>query len=99
MASMRQRPGIRYFKADGLDIYDTFRAADAAADYVRRHRKPAFLHLRTVRLYGHAGADVATSYLPREEVERDEANDPLLHSARLLAEEGALVPHHAWCPE
>jgi len=94
-ASMRQRPGIRYFKADGLDIYDTFRAAGEAADYIRRTRKPAFLHLRTVRLYGHAGADVATSYLPREEVERDEANDPLLHSARLLAQEGALAPEDA----
>jgi 2-oxoisovalerate dehydrogenase E1 component len=93
--SMRHRPGIRYFKADGLDIYDTFRVAGAAADYVRRHRKPAFLHLRTVRLYGHAGADVATSYLPREEVERDEANDPLLHSARLLAAAGALTPEDA----
>jgi 2-oxoisovalerate dehydrogenase E1 component len=93
--SMRHRPGIRYFKADGLDIYDTFRVAGEAADYIRRHRKPAFLHLRTVRLYGHAGADVATSYLPREEVERDEANDPLLHSARLLAEAGALTPEDA----
>ena len=30
-----------------------------------RRRKPAFLHLRTVRLYGHAGADVATTYLPQ----------------------------------
>ncbi|MGR3708700.1 MAG: thiamine pyrophosphate-dependent dehydrogenase E1 component subunit alpha, partial [Alterinioella nitratireducens] len=93
--SMRHRPGIRYFKADGLDMFDTFRAAREAAEYTRRHRKPAFLHLRTVRLYGHAGADVATSYLPREEVERDEANDPLLHSARLLAEEGALAPEDA----
>ncbi|MAX72295.1 MAG: MFS transporter [Nioella sp.] len=93
--SMRHRPGIRYFKADGLDMFDTYRAAREAAEYTRRHRKPAFLHLRTVRLYGHAGADVATSYLPREEVERDEANDPLLHSARLLAEEGALAPEDA----
>ncbi|WP_095590419.1 thiamine pyrophosphate-dependent enzyme [Actibacterium ureilyticum] len=94
-ASFAQRPGIRYFHADGLNIYETYAVARAAADYVRTQRKPAFLHLRTVRLYGHAGADVATSYLPRAEVEADEANDPLLHSARLLAATGALAPDAA----
>jgi 2-oxoisovalerate dehydrogenase E1 component len=93
--SMRHRPGIKYFQADGLDIYAAFTAAKQAADYVRRHRKPAFLHLRTVRLYGHAGADVATSYLPKAEVEADEANDPLLHTARLLDQAGALKPSEA----
>lgn len=85
-ASMQNRPGIAYFEADGLDIFDAFAVASEAAEYVRTKRKPAFLHLATVRLYGHAGADVATSYLPRAEVEADEANDPLLHSARLLIE-------------
>lgn len=94
-ASMRHRPGIRYFAADGLDIYETFAAAREAANYVRRRRKPAFLHLRMVRLYGHAGADVATSYLSKAEVEADEANDPLLHSVRLMSEAGALTPAEA----
>ena len=94
-ASLRQRPGLRYFSANGLDIYATHEAARAAADFVRTHRKPAVLHLRTVRLYGHAGADVATSYLPRQEVEADEANDPLLHSVRLLHQAGAMTPDEA----
>ncbi|MDW3224831.1 MAG: thiamine pyrophosphate-dependent enzyme [Paracoccaceae bacterium] len=85
-ASMQHRPGIAYFEADGLDIFDAFAVASEAAEYVRTKRKPAFLHLTTIRLYGHAGADVVTSYLPRAEVEADEANDPLLHSARLLIE-------------
>jgi len=66
-----------------------------AARYVRTRRKPAFLHLRTVRLYGHAGADVATSYLPKREVEADEANDPLLHTVRLLKQANALEPAKA----
>jgi len=94
-AGFAQRPGLKYFACDGLDLYDTYSAACAAADYVRRHRKPAFLHVRTVRLYGHAGADVATSYLPIAEVEADEANDPLLHSVRLLRDAGALAPGDA----
>ncbi|WP_170582810.1 dehydrogenase E1 component subunit alpha/beta [Ruegeria arenilitoris] len=94
-ASMEYRPGIRYFQANGLDIYETFAVAQQAAEYVRTRRKPAFLHLKTVRLYGHAGADVPTTYLSRAEVEADEANDPLLHSVRLLDQAGALSPEQA----
>ncbi len=91
-ATFSARPGLKYFKADGLDLYDTFRVASEAAAYVRDRRKPAFLHIRTIRLYGHAGADVPTTYLPREEVEAEEANDPLLHSVRLLDQAGVLTP-------
>ncbi|MEL0438437.1 dehydrogenase E1 component subunit alpha/beta [Phycobacter sp. K97] len=94
-SSMAGRPGIKYFKTDGLDLFEAYATALEAADYVRTRRKPAFLHLRTVRLYGHAGADVPTTYLAKAEVEADEANDPLLHSARLLAEAGALEPQEA----
>ncbi len=83
-ASLQHRPGLAYFEGDGLDLWQAFDATRAAAEHVRRTRKPAVLHLRTVRLYGHAGADVATTYLPRAEVEADEASDPLLHSARGL---------------
>jgi 2-oxoisovalerate dehydrogenase E1 component len=86
-ATMSARPGLKYFEADGLDLYAAFAAAQEAAHWVRTHRKPAFLHLRTVRLYGHAGPDIVTSYLPRAEVEADEAHDPLLYAA------GSLIRH------
>ncbi|MGC1503108.1 MAG: thiamine pyrophosphate-dependent enzyme [Sulfitobacter sp.] len=94
-ATMSARPGLKYFEADGLDIFAAVKAAKEAADWVRTHRKPAFLHLRTVRLYGHAGPDVVTSYLPRAEVEADEAHDPLLYSARGLVASGAATAAQA----
>ncbi|HOZ32150.1 MAG TPA: thiamine pyrophosphate-dependent enzyme [Tabrizicola sp.] len=94
-ATFSQRPGLKYFKADGLDLYDTYRVAADAAAYVRTRRKPAFLHLRTIRLYGHAGADMPTTYLPKEEVEAEEAQDPLLHSVRLLDQSGVMTPDQA----
>ncbi len=94
-ATFASRPALKYFACDGLDLYDTYATGLAAADYVRTRRKPAFLHVRTLRLYGHAGADMPTTYLPREEVEADEANDPLLHSVRLLGQAGALTPRDA----
>ncbi|NQY59268.1 thiamine pyrophosphate-dependent enzyme [Cognatishimia sp.] len=91
-ANFQNRPGIKYFHCNGLDIFETYRVAQEAADYVRSQRKPALLHVKTIRLYGHAGADVATSYLPKAEVEAQEANDPLLHSVRLLSERDAAAP-------
>ncbi|WP_323042187.1 dehydrogenase E1 component subunit alpha/beta [Gemmobacter sp.] len=94
-ATFSARPGLKYFKADGLDLYETHAVAKEAADWVRRRRKPAFLHLRTVRLYGHAGADLPTTYMAKDLVEAEEANDPLLHSVRLMAEAGALDPAEA----
>lgn len=90
-----RRPGLKYFSADGLDLYEAYRVSQEAAAYVRDRRKPAFLHLRTIRLYGHAGADMPTTYLSREEVESEEAQDPLLHSVRLLDAAGVLSPEQA----
>lgn len=94
-ASFANRPGLKYFSCDGLDIFDTYKVASEAADYARRRRKPVFLHMRTVRLYGHAGADVPTSYLSKAQVEAEEANDPLLHSVRLLDASKAMEPSEA----
>jgi len=94
-ANFSSRPGLRYFKADGLDFYDAFKVAQEAADFVRRRKKPAVLHIRTIRLYGHAGADVPTTYLPREEVEAEEAQDPLLHMVRLMDQAGVMPPAQA----
>jgi 2-oxoisovalerate dehydrogenase E1 component len=94
-ANFQARPGLAYFAADGLDFYDAYNVAVQAADLVRNRRKPAVLHLRTVRLYGHAGADVPTTYLSREEVEADEANDPLLHAMRLMDVAGVMAPDQA----
>jgi 2-oxoisovalerate dehydrogenase E1 component len=94
-ANFAARPGLRYFKADGLDFYDAYKVAQEAADFVRRRKKPAVLHIRTIRLYGHAGADMPTTYLSREEVEAEEAQDPLLHMVRLMDQAGVMSPDQA----
>jgi 2-oxoisovalerate dehydrogenase E1 component len=60
--ALQRKPGIRYFSADGCDLAATYDAAIAAAGWVRRHRRPAVLHLSMVRLMGHAGADVEAAY-------------------------------------
>ena len=83
-ANFEAKPGLKYFHANGLDIYDTYRVAREAADFVRYRKKPAFLHLSLVRLYGHAGSDMQQTYLKKFIFEKWEDDDPLIHSAALL---------------
>ncbi|MBJ7338594.1 thiamine pyrophosphate-dependent enzyme [Mycolicibacterium sp.] len=87
-ANFGSRAGLEYFTADGFDVVDTLAVATAAADWVRRHRRPAFLHLRTVRLMGHAGSDVEAGYRTPGEITGDYARDPLLGTAKLLIAQG-----------
>ncbi|NYF54488.1 2-oxoisovalerate dehydrogenase E1 component [Micromonospora purpureochromogenes] len=86
--TLRARPGLRWFAADGADPVETYQVAAEAAAWVRRHRRPAVLHLRTVRLLGHAGADAESAYRSAAEIAADEARDPVLATARLLVDAG-----------
>lgn len=80
-ASMAARPGIHYLACDGLDLLDTWRAACEAVHIARVRRQPVFLHMRCVRLFGHAGSDAQQAYLSASRIKADEARDPLLVSA------------------
>jgi 2-oxoisovalerate dehydrogenase E1 component len=86
------RDGMRYFDADGWDLLATLDAAAAAASWVRSHRRPAFLHLRMVRLMGHAGSDYEPAYRRPDEIAADFDRDPLLCTAKLLIARGVLTP-------
>jgi len=94
-ANFAHRPGLKYFYCDGLNVAETTQVAAQAAAHARRHKSPVFLHVRTVRLYGHAGSDVEATYRAKADIEADEANDPLLHTVRLLRDCGAATPEAA----
>ncbi len=91
-ACMRTRPALQYFQTDGLDLPATYRTAQAAIDFVRENRRPAFLHIRVVRLLGHAGTDVESEYHSLAQIEASEARDPLLATARTMLESGLMTP-------
>jgi 2-oxoisovalerate dehydrogenase E1 component len=86
-ANFAHRPALNYIQCDGIDMLDAIRGAEEATELARIRRQPVFLHMRTVRLMGHAGADVEASYAALDEIEANEAQDPLLHSARILIEQ------------
>ncbi len=87
---MRQRPGIKYFACDSQDMPGVWATAQQAIHFVRTQRRPAFLHTRTVRLMGHAGSDLEMNYMAPEQIEANEARDPLLAFADLLLRSGAI---------
>ncbi len=90
-SNFSKRAGLTYLHCDGLHLLDTWRAARQAVKLARNARKPVFLHMRTVRLMGHAGSDTETGYRDIREIEAIEFQDPLLHSARILMEQNVLT--------
>lgn len=91
-ANYRNRAGLIYREANGLDATQGYAAVQEAIDVCRKRRRPVFLHLKTVRLLGHAGSDVETSYHSKEQIEAAEALDPLLKTAISLIEHGIMSP-------
>ena len=90
-ATFGNQPHLEYVSADG-ELDDVWEAVGRAVDHVRQQRRPALLHLRTVRLWGHAGSDAEQTYHSMAEIEAVEARDPLLRNARRLVESGAATP-------
>lgn len=79
---------LRYFAAEG-DLVDVWNTVELAIHTCRATRAPVFLHLKTVRLGGHAGSDLESGYRSIDQIEATELLDPLLNNARLLVEAGA----------
>jgi len=97
-AAYGHRAHLRWFEADSTDPVGVFQAAADAAGWVRAERAPAFLRLRTVRFMAHAGTDVEAAYRNPAEIREDFERDPILATARLLADSGVATPtalvHH-----
>jgi 2-oxoisovalerate dehydrogenase E1 component len=86
--TLSNRLDLRYETVAGDDPEAVLEAAQALAAWVREHRRPAVLHLRTVRYLGHAGADVEAAYRSPHELRADLDRDPLLATARWLVGSG-----------
>ncbi len=86
--SVKQRLGWHYFACDGLNLADVYVKAQQAEYWARTKKQPVFLHMKCVRLLGHAGSDIESQYNSQAEIEYHEANDPLLHTARIMYQEG-----------
>lgn len=88
--NFNNRQDIHYIQTDGLHLIDLIIKSREVENDCRMNRSPIFLHMKTVRLMGHAGSDVEMGYRTLSEIEATEFNDPLLHSARILIENQCL---------
>jgi 2-oxoisovalerate dehydrogenase E1 component len=86
VAEAARRPGLVYLAADGDDPQATAQAAREAVERVRKTRRPALLHLRTVRFLAHAGTDVESGYRTPASLAADLERDPLIALARWLGD-------------
>ena len=86
--TLSSRLDLRYEVAQGDDPEAALATATELAAWVREHRRPAVLHLRTVRYLGHAGADVEAAYRSPHDMRADLDRDPLLATATWLVATG-----------
>ncbi len=85
---LQARPQLRYEHAQGDQPQTLVALARELVAWVRERRRPAVLHLKTVRYLAHAGADVETVYRPLQAIRADYERDPILATGRWLVAEG-----------
>ena len=95
IAQAAQRPGLQYFYADGDSPEAVSGAAQVAVALAREQRRPALLHVKTVRFLAHAGTDLETAYRTAAEIDADLRHDPLVAMGALLGRAGCGRPVRA----
>jgi 2-oxoisovalerate dehydrogenase E1 component len=87
--ALRSRPQLRYELASGNDPEAALETCCDLVDSIRERRRPAVLHLRTVRYLSHAGADMESAYRTPQQIRADWDHDPLLATGAWLVRTGA----------
>ncbi len=90
-AMLDKLDGLAYWHADGTDPIGLLELTEDALKTVRGTRRPAVLHIRTVRFMGHAGSDAEIAYRSRAQIAADYQRDPLVATARALVAAGAIA--------
>jgi 2-oxoisovalerate dehydrogenase E1 component len=82
---------VRVIHADGLDVFDSFRAMREAVEYVRSGAGCAIVHATCVRIHSHSNSDRHELYRSAEELDAVRRADPLARFRRTLVENDLLT--------
>ena len=82
--------GLFARRADGLDFFAVYEAAEEAIGHARAGKGPALLHLKTSRFFGHYEGDAGT-YRAADEVDRLRAEKDCLAGFRRRVLEAGLL--------
>ena len=80
-------PNLKLWRCDGTDFLDSYRTMGEAVAYVRRERKPAFVHAKVIRPYSHSLSDDERLYKTPEERKAESLRDPLTKMKAFLIKE------------
>jgi 2-oxoisovalerate dehydrogenase E1 component len=81
-------PNLKIVRCDGTDFLESHRAVGEAVDWVRRERKPAFVHARVIRPYSHSLSDDERLYKTPKERAEEATRDPITKMRAFLVAEG-----------
>lgn len=81
-------PNLKLWRCDGTDFLESYRTLGEAVNYVRRERKPGFVHAKVIRPYSHSLSDDERLYKTPEERKSEALRDPLTKMRAFLRKEG-----------
>jgi 2-oxoisovalerate dehydrogenase E1 component len=81
-------PNLKIVRCDGTDFLESHRAVGEAVDWVRRERKPAFVHAKVIRPYSHSLSDDERLYKTPKERAEEATRDPITKMRAFLVAEG-----------
>jgi 2-oxoisovalerate dehydrogenase E1 component len=77
-------PNLKVWRCDGTDFLASYRTLGDAVSYIRRERKPAFVHAKVTRPYSHSLSDDERLYKTPEERKAEAQRDPITRMRALL---------------
>ena len=80
-------PNLKLWRCDGTDFLESYRTLGEAVSYVRRERKPAFVHAKVIRPYSHSLSDDERLYKTADERKSESLRDPLTKMRAFVAAE------------
>jgi len=84
-------PNFYFAEIDGTDAEECLRTFQAAAEYCRSGKGPAFIHGHCIRCYSHSFSDDDKNYRSAAEREADALRDPIAKMQMRLLREGILT--------
>jgi 2-oxoisovalerate dehydrogenase E1 component len=84
-------PNLKIFRCDGTDFLDSYRTMGEAVSWIRRERKPAFVHAKVIRPYSHSLSDDERLYKTPAEREAEARRDPITRMKQFLLSEGLVT--------
>ena len=79
--------GIKGYTINGMDLQEVHDTMKKVVHETRTTRRPALVHMKTYRYFGHSVSD-AGLYRTKEEVEQYKQRDPILAETQYLTENG-----------